>query len=59
MSGNHPPTEDYIFATKELTPVAHLSFSEEMKAIATGLGSAPSFNYPSNHVALMTRYRFA
>jgi len=56
-------TEDYIFATKELTPVAHLSyFLDEMIAIAREAkveGGAPSFNYPSNHVALMTRYRFA
>jgi hypothetical protein len=54
-----PSTEDYIFATKELTPVAHLSyFLDEM--LATNVeGGAPSFNYPSNHVALMTRYRFA
>jgi hypothetical protein len=49
-----PYTEDYIFATKELTPVAYLSFP--YGKLREG---APNFQYPSNHVALMTRYRFA
>jgi hypothetical protein len=45
-------TEDYIFNTGELKPVGSLDFP-------VFAGTLPASDYPSDHLSIMTQYRFA
>jgi mRNA deadenylase 3'-5' endonuclease subunit Ccr4 len=50
-------TEDYIFNNEELKPVGSLSFP--VMGVDDRTEGFPASDYPSDHLSIMTQYRFA
>jgi len=49
-------TVDYIFNTQTVTPLGYLSIPEIEKDSDV---TFPNFQYPSNHISIMTYFKFA